>query len=180
MRRFITMLLLCVTISTVYSATESGRIGISAEYVRHYNFDMHSLDAQEAVVSLSGANFFGDSKLIGIGYSAGYGFPYDSLQDFNPIHINVDLLLSFNAANWLSLELGLGASNITYVFGDTVSNQLGFKTIGALEFRPISHMGIRLSLDYTMPLISIYDKTVEWIATDRHIVSYGISLSYLY
>ena len=126
MKRILAFLIILVTVFSLSAAPSAGRIGIQIDQMVHLSNDKHPVEAQEIVLSIAGANYFGESRIFGIGYTAGYGFAFDGLTSFNPIHLNASALVRFSLSDWAAVEPRIGLDDTIYIFNDIVSNEFGF------------------------------------------------------
>ena len=180
MKRLIVVTALLLAISTLFAAQDAGRIGVQFDYSGYLESDSNPVNAQELILSVSGSNFFDENRIFGIGYSIGYGFTFDGLTDFNPLHLDVAAIFSFDITSWFAIEPRVGVFDIIYIFNDIASTEFGMSLGCGFEFKPIEHLGVSLLLDYSLPLVSGYGKSSSTVAFDKHLLSCGVAVSYLY
>ena len=180
MKKIIIFSLVLITVFSLSAASSIGRVGIQFDARGYIETDENPANAQEASLSITGANFFGKSRMFGVGYSIGYGFPFNSLSYFKPIHFDVDAIFSFNVAKNLSIEPRIGIADTLYVFNDITSNEFGLSAGCGFVYNPVKHLGIGFTIDYTLPIILNYNNSSSTIAFDKHIITTGLSISYLY
>ena len=180
MKRFLIISFLLIAISMLYAAPSAGRIGIQADYSGYLETDEYSVNAQEAILSVTGANFFDENKMFGLGYSFGYGFTFGGLTEFNPLHLNLAAIFSFNVTPWFSIEPRIGFADTIYIFDNIVSTEFGMLLGCGFEFMPIKHLGLSLLLNYTLPIVSGYGNSYNMVAFEKHLLSCGLAVSYLY
>ena len=180
MKRILAFLIILVTVFSLSAAPSAGRIGIQIDQMVHLSNDKHPVEAQEIVLSIAGANYFGESRIFGIGYTAGYGFAFDGLTSFNPIHLNASALVRFSLSDWAAVEPRIGLDDTIYIFNDIVSNEFGFSVGCNIELTPVDFIGLNIGVDYKIPIVSSYGNSSSTVAFEKSALSFGLALSYLY
>ena len=178
MKRLFIFLTVLLAAFSAFASSSSGRIGVQVNQAVYLT--ENGYNAEEIILSVAGSNFFGKNKMFGIGYSAGYGFAFDGLTNFKPVHMNAYALLSFDVSDQVAIEPRIGISDTIFIFNDIISNEVGFSVGCAFEFTLVKHFGISVVADYHMPMVSIYDKSISTVAFDKHVLSWGLALNYLY
>ncbi len=180
MKRFFALLLCLSILFSISAANNTGRIGIQFAAQGYIGTDESPANAQEVAISVSGANFFGEDGIFGIGYSFGYGFSFDGLENFKPLHFGLDSIFSLEISDSLSIEPKIGLADTLYIFDDITSNEFGIAIGCGFEYEPINHLGINAAINYTLPIVSSYKNSISTIAFDKHVLSFGLAVNYLY